>query len=82
MQVLLGFGLNFLWSLLHSLQLIIHLPIFIVQYPGYAFIFYIVMAWLVKFDIIETEDLYVEWFDLDPEEGPYASEYARLLYLG
>ena len=81
MQVLVGFGLQMLWSLLHSLQLIIHLPIFIVQYPGYAFIFYIVMAWLVKFDIVETEDLYVELFNLD-QEGPYASEYARLLYLG
>lgn len=56
MQVLMGLSLSLLWSLLHSLQLIIHLPIFIVQFPGYAFLFYIVLAYLVKFDLIETED--------------------------
>ena len=80
MQVLMGMSLSMLWSLLHSLQLIIHLPIFIVQFPGYAFLFYIVMAYLVKFDLIETEDIVFDWFAIDPNEEAYAPEYARLLY--
>ena len=59
MNLLFGFALSFLWTLLHALVLIVHLPLFSVQFPGYAFMLYEQLIAIARFDLIETEETVV-----------------------
>ena len=61
-------ALSLVWSLLNTLQLLIHLPLFSVQFPGFAFIVYEKLINVATFDLISVEALVVNWFDLDPNE--------------
>lgn len=72
--------MTWLWNLLHAFILIVHLPIFSVRFPGYAFVLYEALIYVAKFDLIETGEAIGEMFGLDLEEEPYAPEFERLEY--
>ena len=68
----MNFSLHWLWVLLHMLQLIIHLPVFSVNFPALAALFYDQLVTIATFDFIETGGFVPQWLDLDPEEGAYS----------
>lgn len=73
-------ALSLVWSLLNTLQLLIHLPLFSVQFPGFAFIVYEQLINVATFDLISVEALVVNWFDLDPYEEAQFEIFERLGY--
>ena len=73
----LGAALNLMWNMLNELQLIIHLPMFSVVFPGNTMLLYSVIARIASFDLIETKEdpvNVVRMFDLNEEEEFYSSE--------
>lgn len=56
----------------------VHLPIFSIRFPGVAFIVYEQIIFLAKFELVETEDLAAEIFELDANENGFSSEFERL----
>ena len=55
LALVMGLSLSLLWSLLHAVQLIVHLPLFSVQFPGNAFLLYESLIAIARMDLIDAE---------------------------
>ena len=80
MSIFMGLGLHWLWVLIHAVQLIIHLPIFSVLFPGLAKLFYEQLITIATFNLVETSGFVPYWFSLNPLEEAYSPEFERLAY--
>jgi len=64
-------SLNFLWGMINAHQILVHVPILNVRFPGNAMLFYHYLIIIAKFDYIPTDDYFTEWFALGRAE-PYS----------
>ena len=76
----LGLSLTLLWSLIHSVQLILHMPLFPVQFPKSCISFYVKLIKIAQFDLIETDGWLPQLIGLDPNEEPYSYRFEMLDY--
>jgi len=54
---LLSASLSFLWGMLNTLQLIVHLPLFSIVFPSNAVTFYSYIIGIASFNIFPIEDI-------------------------
>ena len=50
------FALNYLWGMINAVQLAVHLPVFSIQFPGIAALFYQAIFKVATFEFINIED--------------------------
>lgn len=79
LSIVISTALNLLWGLLNTLQLLIHLPIF-VYFPGFSKIFYDAIIGIAKFEVWETHDTVAGIFELDIDEEPYNERFESFRY--
>ena len=56
----------------------VHLPLLVEQFPGYALVLYQVLIAIAKVDFVETGGFVPEWFGLNPDEESYNFQFALL----
>lgn len=56
-----------LWGMIHTLQLIVNLPLYDIVMPANAKFFFSLLANIVEFDILQSDWLQ-EYFDFKEEE--------------
>jgi len=76
-------SLQLIWSLLNTLQLILHLPLISIVHPSNALTFYIMLMGVANFDIIDLEKLQ-EWIFEEEvvKEDPLTLNFELLGYDG
>jgi len=62
--------LNLLWSMVNSLQVIVHLPLANLSLPMNAYVTSKTLSNVAKFDIIPTQYFYLRWFDFKVRKIP------------
>jgi len=67
-NLLLSSALNQLWSLVNTQQIIVLTPLFLIQLPGNASVFFKELMRIAAFDIIELNDQLDWFFGLEPTE--------------
>ena len=71
-QFFAGYGLNNVLSQVRSMAIISHLMIMQLRYPAAAIIFYAVILEYVTFDVIPTDESYIDLFGF--ENKPFSDE--------
>jgi len=78
-NLLLAGSLNFLWSMLHTQQIVVLLPLNDVSFPGNASYFYSFLLSVAAFDLIPTDDFFDTVFSFKFRE-PVTSNFGALGY--
>ena len=65
--VFMSFGLVYLWGFINNLQLLVHLPILSLQFPGIAAMLYEQLFEIATFELLEIEDLVQTTFELEED---------------
>ena len=66
-NIFLAGSLNQLWGMVNNLQLVIHSPLFGVQFPANSFMIFDVMIAIATFDILPTDNFFPAIFPDMPE---------------
>ena len=66
LNLLLSASLNYLWSMINTLQIILYMPLFKLSVPGNVGAFYNFLMMIASFDIIPTQKIYdyFGWHDV------------------
>lgn len=77
-NLLISGAMSQIWGMINGLQLFVHIPLFNVQFPEIAGVVVEKLTMIATFDLIPTDDLYENTFDLpEEEEVSYLDERAK-----
>ena len=71
----LSTSMNLLWSMLNTLQVIVHLPLVHIAMPQNVYALSKIIASIACFDIVPTELLYNEMFSFNPQAKSSGMRY-------
>ena len=74
----LGMPLSLIWSMVNGLQTVVHMPLFNVQFPRYAFVFLSGLIIIANFEPLPDE--YTDFFTTYPERGPFNERFDMANY--
>jgi len=80
LSLLASCSLSLLWSMLNTLQLIVHLPLFSVVHPSNALYFYILLFGVANFTPIDVSETTSKAFDFTPSEEAHTLNFRLLGY--
>ncbi len=69
--------MQYLWGLINTLQIILHVPIVRLYFPPHAKILYAFLIDIAQFDLVNTDALDNYFFDFEKEDA-YSDEYSEL----
>jgi hypothetical protein len=69
----LKFSLNWLWGMINSLQLIVHMPALNVQYPANAGLYSGYLIDVTTFDFLQTDEFFPQLFLFNDKQDGGAS---------
>jgi len=78
LNLLFAGSLNQVWGMVNNMQIVLHAPLLNLQFPANAFLLYEVMINVATFDILPTDDIFLEFFPNLPEDDPYTEKFDRL----
>ena len=79
-NLLLAGPLNQIWGMINNLQLIVHLPLINVIFPGNAFMIFDYMIPIATFDFAPTDAFYPLIFTQLEERDAWSNKFDRLNY--
>ena len=78
-NILLAGSLNFLWGMLRAQQILVHLPLFNITFPGNVAFFYSFLLNIAAFDALPTDELF-DWMFAAEEKEPISASFGALGY--
>jgi len=77
---ILSVSLNFVWGMINTLQLAVHLPLFSVLLPASTVTFYSTLMGVANFNVVPVSDIIEDTLPFNEEEQPHTVNFMMMGY--
>eukprot|EP00347_Sterkiella_histriomuscorum_P011212 403373316 len=77
LNIIMSASLQYLWGMINVLQIIVHMPLFSVDFPSNAKALYSLIVSITKFDILPSGQMQSQVFEFE-DDGPFNESFQEL----